>query len=461
MTERLGQVVAWRRASILATVFALTLFIRVRDIDRHFWLLEDQIRDWSIALGPLNTLPLVGPPTHVHGYTIGPAFYWVLWLVRVTVGPWFENLPHAGGIGQAILQSAADTMLLAAVWRRTSSVWIALAAIVLLATAPYDLCLSALVWNPMMGSAIAKMATALVILKWPERSATGVAVTAALAWCAVQAYTGAIFVAIGVFAALLARPFVRRDWTTLLRNAGLLAITVALLQVPYFLHQRSTRFTDSGMSAVTGSVGEILIGRERPQFAKSAAGFTNAFNFILLSPWQIKWAVWVLIVCGAVVVSRFRRDWSLLSVTFVPQIAAVVGYAFYVGDFLDPYYYLSLMPAALLTVMLAVTAVQPARLMRAVGIALLIGALAIAPARMRTAATLHRMPEYGLLVDGSRELARQSRPVRAIRTEFTLPPTSDPRFIYEILGGHIDPAAPWIAIIKSDGQVAYEEAGGL
>jgi len=242
------------RRALFALVFALTLTIRVWKIDQHFWLLEDQIRDWSIALGTLRDLPLVGPPTHVHGYTIGPAFYWMLWLMRVIVGPWFDNLPHAGGIGQAVLQSAADTMLLAAVWRRTNSVWIALATIVLLATAAYDLCLSALVWNPMMGSALAKMATALVLLKWPERSARGVAVAAALAWCAVQAYTGAVFVAVGVFTALLAPPFARRDWTAVRRNAGIIVLVVAALQVPYALHQFSSRFADSGMSAVTGSV---------------------------------------------------------------------------------------------------------------------------------------------------------------------------------------------------------------
>jgi hypothetical protein len=437
------------------------LAIRVRDIDRHFWLLEDQIRDWSIALGPLTKLPLVGPPTHVHGYTIGPAFYWILWLIRVIVGPWFQNLPHAGGIGQAILQSAADTILLAAVWRRTNSVWIALTTIVLLATASYDLCLSALVWNPMVGSALAKMATAVVVLRWPERSPIGVAATATLAWCAVQSYTGAIFVAVGVFTALLAAPFVRRDWVALWHSAGLIAIVVALLQVPYAVHQLSIGFTDSGMSAVTGSVGGILMGREHPQFAKSWTGYTNALNFILISPWQIRWAVSVLMLCGAVVASRFRHDWSLLSVTLLPQIAAVVGYAFYVGDFLDSYYYLSLMPAAVLTVMLAVTAVRPAFLMRAVSVAVLIGALVISPARIRAAATLHRMPEYGLLVDGSRELARQARPIRAIQTEFTLPPTSDPQFLYQILGGRLDPASRWIAVIKSDGHVAYQEVGGL
>jgi hypothetical protein len=449
------------RAAIFPLAFALTLTIRVWKIDQHFWLLEDQIRDWSIALGTLRDLPLVGPPTHVHGYTIGPAFYWMLWLMRVIVGPWFDNLPHAGGIGQAVLQSAADTMLLAAVWRRTSSVWIALATVVLLATAAYDLCLSALVWNPMMGSALAKMATALVLLKWPERSARGVAVAAALAWCAVQAYTGAVFVAVGVFTALLAPPFARRDWTAVRRNAGIIVLVVAALQVPYALHQFSSRFADSGMSAVTGSVGRIITVQEAPQFAKSWMQFVGAFNFILVFPRRLPWAIWVLVLCSAVVASRFRRDLSLLSVTLLPQVAAIIGYAFYVGDFLDYYYYLSLMPAAVLTLMLSVTALRPAWLAHKVGLAVLLGALSIVPARIRVAATLHRMPEYGALVQGSRELVQQGRAMRAIQTEFVLPPTSDSQFIYRILGGRLDSASSWIGIIQSDGHVSYKEVGSL
>jgi hypothetical protein len=92
---------------IALPVFALALAIRIHGISQHFWMLGDQIRDWAIALRPFSELPLVGPPTHVGGYTIGPAFYWILWILRVTFGPWFDNLPHAGGIGQAALQSAA------------------------------------------------------------------------------------------------------------------------------------------------------------------------------------------------------------------------------------------------------------------------------------------------------------------------------------------------------------------
>ena len=83
-------------------------------------------------------------------------------------------------------------------------------------------------------------------------------------------------------------------------------------------------------------------------------------------------------------------------------------------------------------------------------------AFAVAPARVRFAATLPRMPEYGPLLDGSRRLVERGFPVRAIRTEFQLPPTADPEFLYSILGGRIEPSSHLTALITRDGQVSYQ-----
>ncbi len=443
------------RWAIAASTFAFTLAVRVWRIDRTFWLLGDQIRDWSIALGSFRDLPLVGPPTHVGGYTIGPAFYWILWTIRVTLGPFFDNLPHAGGIGQALVQSAADTMLLVAVWRRTGSVWLALSTAILLATAAYDLCLSAIVWNPTMGAALAKIATALVLFGGTGASASMAAATVAVAWAAVQAYTGAIFAAIGVIGAVVLGPLAARRYDLLRRNAWIAALVVAALQVPHALYQVSTGFRDSGMGAVTGSLSRVLAGTARPRLAGSWAGYADAVDYIQIAPWSAPWILWVLAACALVVAAKFRRDPAVLSVTLVPQIAAVVGYAFYVGDFLDHYYYFSLMPAAVLTVVLALAALPSAPLVRAAGIGLLVLAVAIAPARIRLSWTMHRMPEYGTLVDASRRIARRQQPMRAIRAGFPLPPTSDPAFLYTVLGGKLDRNSPWVAVIKSDGSVWY------
>ena len=421
------------RLGLPLLTFALTLVLRVRGISRDFAMLGDQIRDWGIALGPFSDLPLVGPATHVGGYTIGPAFYWILWGIRVTVGPWFDNLPHGGGIGQAIVQSAADALLLVAIWRRTGSVWIALAAVILVATSAYDVALAALVWNPMMGAALAKIATALVLLGWPFRSLIGVAVTAAVAWSAVHSYTGAIFTTVGVFVAILAGVWFRGEHARAARSAAVIAIVVLLLQVPIVVYQMSPRSPGPAMSAVTGSVGGVLTGQVRPDFANSWNAFASWFAFIQGAPWhQHGWLVWILVACTVIVTTRHRRDPALLAVTVLPLTLCLVGYALFVGHVLEAYYYLLLMPAAVLTVVLGLTAMPSPRIAQAVAVCLVIAALAITPARVRFESTLPRMPEYGPLLDGSRRLVERGFPVRAIRTEFQLPPTADPEFLYRI-----------------------------
>ena len=211
------------------------------------------------------------------------------------------------------------------------------------------------------------------------------------------------------------------------------------------------------MGAVTGSVGRILTGQARPEFAGSWNGFSAAFTFIQGAPWhQHGWLVWILAACAIIVAARHRRDPALLAVTILPLTLAVIGYAFFVGPAYEAYYYLSLMPAAVLTVLLGLTAMPSPRIAQAVAVSLAIAAFAIAPARVRFASTLPRMPEYGPLLDGSRRLVERAFPVRAIRTEFQLPPTADPEFLYRILGGRIEPSSHLTALITRDGQVTYQ-----
>jgi hypothetical protein len=447
-----------RQLGLLAVICLVTLTVRIWDVSTHFLFLGDQIRDWEIALGPFRRLPLIGPPTHVGGYTIGPAFYWILWLIRIMLGPWFHNLPHAGGIGQALLQSGADALLLFAVWHRTRSVPIALTTIVLLATASFDLSLSAVIWNPIVGSTLAKTATALVLLDWPRSSRVHVVVTAAVAWSAVHAYTGTIFVALSILAAIFLEPWSRGDRVAAWRNACLIAGVVAVLQLPYAIHQLSTRFADSAMGAVTGSIGQIFLGAAWPQIGKSVAGYAGAFTFIEAGPWGGDRLFWLLVACAVIVAVRHRRDPVLLATILLPQALAILGYALWLSG-LDAYYYLSLMPAAVLTILLGITDVMPPRVARAAGVAMLVGSLAIVPARLRFAATMNRLPQYGLLVEASRDIVKRLQPMRAIETELALPPTADPGIIYEILGGRIDPDSPWIAVITSSGRVEYRNVG--
>ncbi len=452
---RLHAAPPWVRAAVAVLVFALTFALRVRGVASHFYLLGDQIRDWEIALRRFSDLPLVGPPTHVGGYTVGPAFYWILWAMRVTIGPFFNNLPHAGGIGQAALQSAADAALCLGIWRRTHSVWVALTTIALVATAAFDLNLAAIVWNPTMGTALAKCTVAAILLNWHGKSWLHAAAAAAVAWAAVQSYTGTIFVVVGAFTAFLIDPLVRKDWPMLKRNVIVIGAVVALLQLPYVLHQVTHDFRDRSMGAVTNSVGRVLSGERGPEVGKSVQGYVKAFADIEVAPESVPYVGWLLLVCCAIVAVRHYADVSLLAITLLPQALAIAGYALFLAP-LDDYYYLSLMPVAVLTVILALTAIPEPRLRLAAGVLVFVAALRLVPDRIRHEQVFPRLPEYRLLVDASRKIKSVRQPMRAIKTEFTLPPTASPEFLFEVLGGRLDPSAEWMCLIRTDGTLQYE-----
>ena len=63
-------------------------------------------------------------------------------------------------------------------------------------------------------------------------------------------------------------------------------------------------------------------------------------------------------------------------------------------------------------------------------------------------------------VDASRTIARRGQPIQEIQTEFKLPPTGDPEFIYRLLGGRIDRQSPWIGVITAQGAVVYRKVEG-
>src|SRR5215213_10814072 len=99
---------ALNRRGVIAMACALFVYVlamRTYDVATTFLMLGEQTRDWAVALGGITDLPLLGAPSTAGGRGLGPSYYWALWLGRVTIGPFLDNLPHAGGITVALLQS--------------------------------------------------------------------------------------------------------------------------------------------------------------------------------------------------------------------------------------------------------------------------------------------------------------------------------------------------------------------
>jgi hypothetical protein len=134
----------------------------------------------------------------------------------------------------------------------------------------------------------------------------------------------------------------------------------------------------------------------------------------------------------------------------------VAGFSFWQLPY-DHYWFLTLAPGAALTLALALTAWRPVAPIVAVLLALAV--LAAQPSRVADAMTFHRLPAYGPLVRGSREVRRRAPEVRSLETQLVLPPSTDRHFVYEILGGRVTPDASIAATIESTGHVSFAVAG--
>lgn len=432
-----------------------TFAIRVHGIHRHFWMYGDQMRDWAIATGPLAELPLVGTPSTVGGTSLGPVFYWTLWTIAHTLGPWFDRLPHAGGIGLAALQSAADMLLASALWRRLGSLAAAAAVVLLAASSPHDLAFSATIWNPVLAVALAKTALALVLIPGERPAPARVGGAAGAAWLAVQAHSGALFVAATVFLWFIVRELRGGAYGRAAATAAGLAGVVLALQVPFLVHVARHSTAGVAPEVVLRTVGQV---GEPGAFslARSAAAVGDALEVLVAGPFSVPGFLFLLLACAIVLVALRRRQPDLLFATVVPIALAIAGFAPWTRPF-DSYWFLALVPSAVLLAVCALLAIVPARRAGAAAAILLIAAVAVQPPRVARSREFLRLPEYEALVRGSRQIARYGAPVARVEADF-VDPEVDREVLLRLLGGHIDRHARLAAVIEPDGRAVFKDA---
>ena len=445
----------WPRYGVpLALLVGLTL-LRTHGISSTFWLHGDQIRDWTIALGPWYDLPLSGTPSSVGGRAAGPVFYWTLWAIRVVVGPFTDYLPHAGGIGISLIQSVADAALFVALRRRFESTLLALAVVVAAATAPFDVALSATIWNPPLAVALVKAATAAMLIGGDRPSPGWVVATTALGWLAVQAHSSAVFVALPIVISFMVREWERGRWKGIRRSAWTIGGTVFILQVPFLL---DVALNPSAPAAPTRVVQDVTRTLSDPASLRLEASFRElgaAFRQFLFTPWEVAWFMPAAVLCVMAAVWRVRRDLTLAAVSVGPTLFAVTGFATWQRAF-EPYWFLPLFPSFVLTVVLGMTAAPWRHVTSVVSGAILVLVLLAQPARFEASRQLFRMSEYGALAQGSREVRQRAPAIRALEVRFPLAPTVDPLFLYTtVLGGRISADAEYVAVLERSGHAAF------
>jgi hypothetical protein len=440
------------RAVCAAAVFVYLALLRTRQITECFGLLGDQILYWRMAMGPWHDLPAGGGPTSAGGTTLGPVFCWFIWVAGRTLGPLTGYLPHAGGIAVSLVQSLADALLFLAIWKRLRAPVLALAVVLLAATSPFDMSLSATIWNPPFAVALAKFSLAAVLWAGADSGLLRQALAIVPAWLAVQAHSPAIFFAIPVLASFTASELAARHWKAAAARAGTAALIVLVLQVPYLADRLRHPASSASPQLVVQNVSQTLA---RPSMLRPIAavrGVTGSLDFILFRPRSVGWPAIVFLGCATVVLVRYRKDLVLLASTVAPIACAAAGFALWQKGY-DTYWFLVIAPSAALVVGLAMTAWP--RLARTAAFVLLALVALAQPSRSSESLTLHRLPEYGRLVRGSREIRQHLSEIRALRVTFPLPGSTEPAYLYELMGGRVSASAPYVATIDASGRASF------
>lgn len=432
---------------VLLLVFAYLTYARVHDATNSFLLLRDQMRDWTIALGPLRSLPLTGTQSTAGGASLGPIYYWVLWLSRGLIGPMVHNLPHAGAYGIALLQGCADLLLLDTIRRRTGSIWVALAATLLGATAPHELAVSSTIWNPAVSIAFVKFAIALRLRRTSDASIWWTAVATACAWLAVQAHSAAIFVAVPLAASYVLDDLVQGRVQRALQQVRAIVEVIVLLQVP-FLVSALTQTSEVAPTRALGNASDALATGLR--WTPSLLALIEYITQILFAPWISTIWIPVLAIGSLIVLLRGRRDIPLLSATLAPLALAVAGLAMWQSTY-DSYWYLPLAPCAAVALVLAATTWQP----HVAGAVIVVMLLVAQPARLTESMRTYRMPQYGAILHGTDRIVRQTKELRHLTTSFPLPPFADETYLFGIRGGQLSDAADFDAVIDARGDVQF------
>ncbi len=438
------------RVAIAGALFLYVLLIRTFDLANSFLMLGEQVRDWSVALGSWRDLPLTGAPSTAGGRGFGPIYYWLLWVGRLIVGPFTSNLPHGGGIWVALLQSAADAWLFMVLARRVHII-LALAMVVFIASAPFDISISGVIWNPPVSAALVKMATALALSLGTTPPWWRVVATAAVAWLAVQAHLSAIFLAAPLMTALIAQPLVDRQWRRAATLAAGIAAALLVLQVPYFIARIQEPAAAAGPWAALNNMAQT----ESLQVTKSYGMVVNITGELLVRQRDAWTFQWPFLAVAVIVLVRWRKDLLLLAVTVGPIAGATVLFSTWTRPY-DSYWFLTATTAMVLTFGMAVAALPSVAVVQWTGVAVLAGVLGWQPARIAASRDFFSYPPYRTMRIGSMELARRAPALRDIRVNFAgVHPTMDKYLIYRTLGGRIEPGAP-IGFIDEGGLVRIE-----
>ena len=284
---------------------------------------------------------------------------------------------------------------------------------------------------------------------WP------LAIVTALLWMAVQAHTTTLPILMAVLSYALFSS-TKGGWSlsTTLRRIALVAVVIAVLQVPWLVHRASVG--GPGATPMGNSIAAVVrdpLGAPRP--VESARALMRAVHVNTAASPVSEIAVVILIAAGSVVLFWRSRDRLLQVVAAGPLLCAIAVYAIWQGALTENYWYLALsLPAALCAFAWMATLGPPARL--AVGVALTAAVAWTQPSRAALSQITLRTPIYASLVEGARATLASGYAIRELRTSFDVPEGTDPAYVYTVLGGRLGSRGASSRDVDVSGRVSFE-----
>lgn len=440
---------------LIVVLFLYSLFFRTYNIDENFFLYGDQIRDWKIAQGGFTDLPLTGTPRGLDGtFSYGPIFYWVLWLIRIIVGPFFNNLPHAGGIGLAFLHALADSFLLFAMIKTYVPVIPAFTIGLILVSSPFESSLSGLIWNPGLAVSFVNLTTGLFLLACKKPSLLKFAFITATGLFAFHSHTPAVYFSLVIFITLPLLCILSENISNK-HFVVVMGLVIIILQIPYMLFLSMHPEYKSHSSVIESSITSFLFDFSLFHPLKSFDFLSQSMNVLLFQPYNIPFfKAWILIsICS--MLFYHRKKPFILAIAIMPVILAWIGYSVFNKEF-DTYWLMVLMTPFSMMLIIGITDTGLKSLGKVLSIVLLAFAIFSQPGRFKERLNSAVMPSYHILVKGVKQIVKERKSVGEIKT-FRGKDKDAARFLFNLSGGSINKNSNISALIKADGNVEFFE----
>ena len=454
--------IAWKSAvttSVCLGIFLYSVFFRTYSVGQTFHLFGDQMRDWRIAAGAFSDLPLVGTPRVDGGTSFGPVYYWVLWLIYHTIGPWFDYLPHAGGYGLSILHASAESFLLYAMIEFGIAMPVALTASLILTSLPMESFLSATIWNPGLSASFAMSGVGWFLLRVKAMNAWIFLLISGLSVFAVQSHTPALFMAVPL---VIAAAKAWRDqggnrvwWLAL----GLVTSMVVVMELPYLYAQ---------IFRVQAAGGETILQMRLAQLGGDLQSLriVVSFHFVVMALMPLlvdslsgnfAAAAMVWTVTALIVIVRNGLVAPIAILTIGTFMATWIGWSMWPNAF-EAYWLISAFGVFMLGLAVAVNFHRRSSglIFGCIG---LVTVLSMQQRLFNERNAMSGLPEYGSLTDIARQIAAANLSVSDIQgvpTKYT----EQLQYLVKILGGKIDGGALSIAKIDRSGRVSFESSHG-